>query len=281
MTTPSPDSFNPYASPAASTIDEPAATTEDKAAEWRPRQFGIEEVFTKSWAIFKEQWLMACAAVLIVGAINFGIQLAQNIATQIVVAVAGEAIAVLVVVQIVLGIILAILQMWIQIGLVMVMFDVARGQQVNFGKLFDGGRYLLATILANLMLLLAYFGIVLLVTGIPCAIVAAISQDQEVTMLTFFVCLGFSVLIISVFALMISQFQYLIIDREMSAPDALSTSITIMRGNKLRLLLVGILFALIAIGAVIVGLLALCVGIIPAMICHFKRMELCWASSFI
>ena len=50
------DAGNPYAPTFTSPAIQPTGSS-----DWAPRQITYDEVFSKTWAIFKEQWLMTCA----------------------------------------------------------------------------------------------------------------------------------------------------------------------------------------------------------------------------
>jgi hypothetical protein len=60
--------------------------------------------------------------------------------------------------------------------------------------------------------------------------------------------------------------QILIVDRGLESVDSLRTSYEITNGNKLTLFVIGLLMGAVFLVAVIGGLLALCIGIFPAII---------------
>jgi predicted Zn finger-like uncharacterized protein len=254
------DAINPYAPSSA----QPEVNRQG-SSEWAPTQFNVEEVFSTTWAIFKVHWLLACAAVLIVGAANFGMQMIQNVLTQVA-AQAGNDVWIVILAQIGLGIGFGLLQMWLQIGQIMVMFDIARGREVSLGKLFAGAPYLLQWVLAWLMVMMIVGAVGAALVGIPAGVVFLVTQDPNAVGITAII--GGLVAAIPVFVLMLmfSQAYLLIVDRGLDAVASLHTSYEITNGNKLNILVIGILLGLIGFGVAIVGLLALCVGIIPAMI---------------
>lgn len=253
------DHSNPYA---------PSATRPDVnrqgSTQWAPTRLNVEDVFSASWAIFKVHWLMACVAILVVQAANFGASMLQNVLMAGLEAVNDPAIGVPGFILIVIA--SALFQMWVQIGQVMVMFDIARNREINLGKLFTGAPYLLNMVLASLMVAVIVGAIAAVMVGIPTAAVALSTQDGDAiagtAMISFFV----AMVPIGVVSLMLSQVQMLIIDRGLGPVEALHTSYEITNGNKLSLFVIGIFMFLIFVGVGIVGFLALCIGIIPAMI---------------
>lgn len=97
---------------------------------------------------------MACVAIVIVGAFNFGLGFVQNIIVQVLAASNAEQ-AIVFVVQFTLSVLGWIVQIWLTIGQTMVMLDIARGREVNLGKIFGGAPLLLKTILAIVIISLA------------------------------------------------------------------------------------------------------------------------------
>jgi predicted Zn finger-like uncharacterized protein len=254
------DTSNPYAPTFSSAPIQP-----QRSSDWAPRQIAYDEVFSKAWAIFKEQWLMACAAILIVGGVNFGLGVIQSILTQLV-AAAGDEPAIVFGSQFVIGAGRWLLQIWLQIGQTIVLLDIARGREVKLGKIFGGGPLLLKTILAVIMVSLAIGAIAMVLVGIPAAVGLAITQEPGGAMIGAVVGLLIAIFPIFVVSLMFSQVQILIVDRGLESVDSLRTSYDITNGNKLTLFVIGLLMGAVFLVAVIAGLLALCVGIIPAMI---------------
>ena len=124
------------------------------------------------------------------------------------------------------------------------MLKTARGESAGLGDLFSGGRFLPAALLARLIYFIAIF-------------------------------LGFLMLIVPaiILALMFSPYLYLIIDRGQGTLDALRMSRTLTFGNKTNLFVL----ALSTVGVGLLGVLACCVGIWPAM----GFVALMWAVAYL
>ncbi|HEX5444524.1 MAG TPA: hypothetical protein VFW87_11865, partial [Pirellulales bacterium] len=90
------------------------------------------------------------------------------------------------------------------VGLIMFMLRIARGEEVEYGALFSGGRYFVYAFAIQILTMLAVF-------------------------------VGFILLIIPmfIFGLMLSQAQFMLIDQQTGIIDSLRLSIAAMRGNKL------------------------------------------------
>ena len=250
---------NPY----APTYSEPEQEIEQ--GEFGPRRINLDEVFSKSWLIFKKHWVMACVAVLIVGAINFACNMVQNLVVNGLAAFVQEP-TVTFGAQALMTIVFYVLQIWLTLGQTMVMLDIARGRPVNLSKLFAAGPYLLNGIVATVIFSLILAAIAAVLVGIPAGIGFAVNQKPEGAMFGALGGLLLAAVPLIVASLAMSQYQALIVDRKLSGVDSLRVSYEVTQGNKFTLFLIGIVLSVIGFIAAIVGLLLLCIGIIPAMI---------------
>ncbi len=250
---------NPY----APTYSEPDQQIEQ--GEFRPRRITLDEVLSKSWLIFKKHWVMACVAVLIVGAINFACNMVQNLVVNGLATFVQEP-AVTFGAQALMTIVFYVLQIWLTLGQTMVMLDIARGRPVNLSKLFAAGPYLLNGIVATVIFSLILAAIAAVLIGIPAGIGFAVNQKPEGAIFGVVGGVILAAVPLIVASLAMSQYQALIVDRKLGGIDSLRVSYEITQGNKFTLFLIGIVLSVIAFIAAIVGLLMLCVGIIPAMI---------------
>ncbi|MGH7327666.1 MAG: hypothetical protein ACREJX_04890, partial [Polyangiaceae bacterium] len=118
-----------------------------------------------------------------------------------------------------------------QTGLIRLALSAARGQEPNFGDLFSGGGRFLAMLGGLLLIYIAFFFSLLL-------------------------------LVIPAFIVMpgLALTTYFIADSNMGPISAMQASWNAMNGSKMKLFLFGLVAFLIAI----VGLIACCIGIIPA-----------------
>ena len=122
-----------------------------------------------------------------------------------------------------------VVSMYLNAGNTLLLLDVARGRQTDLSRLFQGGPIFVSFLLATI--------VVSLIVG-----------------------LGFVLLIIPgvILALMFNFAPLIAVDRNAGVGDALSLSKEITTGNKWTLLLL----CLVAFGIMILGFLALCVGIL-------------------
>ena len=256
------DTANPYAAP--STVSDPTVN-QKIVSEWSPRQTSVSEVFSKSWAVFKEQWLMICGLVVTVGVINFVLNVVLKVVTESLTPLI-DVPALPVLIDTGVFFITFAIQIWLGIGQTLVLLDLARNRAAHFNKLFAGGPYLVNAILAMLMIGFIFAVIGLLLVGIPVALVGLTMQNYESVVIATLVSGGIAIFPLIVLGLKFSQFQILIIDRNLGPLESLKTSSQITNGNKLTIILIGCLLSVISFGAAILGLLALCIGIIPAII---------------
>jgi len=202
---PPPAAENPYQSP----LDykaRPFAPPIPPPGTFAPTRIEFGDVFGRTFRIFGRQWaqcLLAFLVVLGLSLVAIGVACGLGILGA---AVGGD--RVLAVVLLVFAIGLAMLFItWLAIGQRLFFLKLARGDEPTLGELFRGGPFFLTTILAGLLFALAYLG------GLALLIVPGI-----------------------IFALMFSQFNYLIIDRNADAIESLTISKQITYGNKAMLL---------------------------------------------
>jgi uncharacterized membrane protein len=250
----SPDDPNPYAPPQAKQEWEPAATATSVPVS-------IGDVLERTWEIYRDR-MGLCIGVFITYGILFGGGLVILGIVEQAVGDPMDPVPPLVAVGWMLVFFLFVL--WITLGLMRVMLDIARGREVSTGGLFQGARFLLPTIIAHLLFALA----VMLMAGVAAFLAAfmtgmmigAVRARPAVGVLV--VLMGVTVaaayIAVFIFSLRLSQFLYLIIDRDVGALDALQISFRITRGH------VGMLFVLTILAGLInfCGMMACGVGML-------------------
>ena len=219
------DSGNPYQSPS------PFAMIGAAQGPIAPGTLDFSDIFSRTWTLFTMDWGMCLAAAVIVWALNFAVNM-----------VAGFVPIVGAIVSLLFGV-------WIQIGLAMFFLKKARGQTVEIGEVFKGGPYFGTTLVAMLLLgaiILAVF----LVCLRPAGIAAFASEDAGIGLAV----LGAIVAMTLTWyvTLVVSQFRYLIIDRNAGIVESLQISRAMMEGNKLTLFLIQLVSGMITAVAVIV-----------------------------
>lgn len=216
---------NPYASPS---LPVGSAVAVSSGGEILPTRIDVGDVFSRAWTIFKDQMGLCIGIAVVAWLINFGVQMAIQMLVNIAASIArDEAIAVSL--AIVGGVVNAGVNLWITTGQLHVFLRIARGERPAFTELFSGGRWFLPVLGAYILVLLAV-GVGLLLLIVPGVIVA----------------------------LMLSQFMFLIIDRNLGVIESLKTSMAITAGNKLSLFVV----VLAVFGLSIVAMIPCCLGFI-------------------
>ena len=234
---PSPDSGNPYQSPGEYSPFRSGFTP----GEIRPSTLDLGEAFARAWEIFKVQWGMCVAATLIVQALGF---------------VVGMALGLL---PIVGPIVNTLFSVWLGIGQAIFFLNVARGQQPQIEDLFTGWPRFWKILGASLLVGLIVVGITL-VCVVPLTMIGfMVGRDAA----PFFAVLGgvIAVIPVMVVSLSLSQFYYLIIDRDFDIIESLKMSRSLMEGNKATLLLIYLTFIPITIVAVLPCFLGLLVAV--------------------
>ena len=196
-----------------------------------PTTLDIGDVFSRTWTIFKPNWTSCLIVFIVVWLMNFAMNMASGV-----IPIVGPLAAFL-------------FQTWIGIGQALFFLKKARGQDVAVGEIFAGGPYFLKILPALLLVALIVIGIVAVCVLPPMLVGMMISRDA-MQILVLMGCVAAVAAVVYVM-LMLSQFYYLILDRNVDVIDSLKTSKELMEGNKLTLLGIGLLFFVIMLVALI------------------------------
>ena len=176
----------------------------------QPGTLDLGDIFSRTWAIFKSQFGMCILVGLVFVLAVFGIYFVIAMVTLGVTLVTrSQEIGTL---FNVLGRIVGqVVQIYLQMGLMRIFLKVARGQDFSVGEMFAGGPLLLPFLGASILVGLA------VVAGFICCIVPGV-----------------------IVALMFSQVQYLVLDRQTPVFDSFGVSRKLMVGNKATLFVIGL-----------------------------------------
>ncbi len=212
---------NPFQSPQTSTMAAPSPA-EGNPFDIQPGTLDFGDIFSRTWTIFKSQLGMCVLVVLVFVLVLIGFRVGFFIFMMIATAITGsEAVGVLVNV---LGVIVtSIVQIYLQMGLMRIFLKIARGQDFSVGELFSGGPLFLPFLGASILVGLA------VAAGTICCIVPGV-----------------------IVALMFSQVQYLVLDRQVPVFDSFGVSRKLMVGNKVTLFVIGL------VATVLVWIVTLC-----------------------
>ena len=223
------DPENPYAAPGEHAPAGPSYVPAPGA--FTPTIIDLNDIFSRTWAIFKEQWGMCLAVVVIVFVINFGVNMVVSLVCQGIGAAAGEE-AILIAASLFGNVVTTVFSIWIGIGQSLYFLKVARGQTAEISDIFAGGPWFFSILVASILV-----GLIVMVGFVLCIVPGVI------------------------FALMFSQFYYLILDRNVGVMDSLNISKEIMTGNKLTLFLIW----LVGIALFVLGCLPCCLGLLAVV----------------
>jgi uncharacterized membrane protein len=246
-------SDNPYQAPSAAMA--PPQPAGAGVYPLVPTKMDLGDVLNRTWEIFKSQLGMLILVIFAVGAINWGVGMISNVVVQAI-AASGAEQAVVFTVQGILQIAASVFQIWLGLGQLRFMLKIGRGQAAEFTDIFTGGPYLLPAIGASILLGLLILGMMIPFAAPP-IITYAVSQDPNATAIVGIVTGVIFVPLFLFVVISISQFQALIVDRNMGAMESLRTSWEITAGNRLMLFVLGlVLFVVNLLGclACIVGL---------------------------
>ena len=248
------DEMNPYAPPRTDVRAEifPVA---DGGLSSIP--FTIGDVLSRSWEIYKDRMGLCMGVVIGCYGLNVMVQLIYQAAMAAApMARNPQLVAAFLGIFGTLGI--WVFQMWTNIGQILVLFDIARGREGNFGDVFSGGYFLLRVVVGFFLLGLLTVGIIA-VGAIPGGLIwAAVGRDSPIGPVALALGIAAAGIVLVYLAMRISQFMYLIIDRDEGVVDSLRTSIELTRGHAGLIFVLYLLSMAINIG----GLFACGIGLI-------------------
>jgi hypothetical protein len=248
------DQENPYAAPRADVGPEKFAY----GAYPIPPEIG--PILTRTWEIYKDQVPMCVGVWLACVALNFGVQMGIQLLEQAAGQAVGQSLVlVLTILALTLGVI--VFQVWINIGLGLFMIGLGRGDVTPFETIFNGGRYLLPVILASILFFLIVLGVIgacLIPGGLALAALGTNSNVGWGVLIVFGIVAVVAYVLV---AIRLSQFYYLILDRNLGVLDSLRVSIQITKGNELTIFVI----YLLTVPITFLGLLICLVGVIFAV----------------
>ena len=242
---------NPYAAP-----ESEIGPGDQAGYGLSPTPFTVGDVMSRTWQIYKRRMWICIGVVIFCLAINMAGQFALGILERTVKPNTDPQTFNAIVMIVVIG--LMPFQFWIGIGQTLFLLRVARGQNASFGDVFRGGPYILPVIVSSLAFGLVLGGVVALGL-IPGMVATAVTGGNP---MVGPLVLGLGLLIAGVvgiiLALRLSQYYYLVIDRDAGIMESLRLSLEVTRGNAGNIGAIGFATGLINLA----GLLACGVGLL-------------------
>jgi len=216
----------------------------------------LGQIISQSWEIYKVHWGMSILAYFIMAMLGWGFGMVSGMITQPIIMMSPEPVVVFGV-QVASFVVQQIFGVWQSLCLALFYLQVVRGRGADLAVLFQGHRYLLQGAVAWLVFLLTMFAVLVVLVGIPAGITWLVTQNGEVAALVAVVGGVISLVPIIYISLAWSQMYYLIVDRNASALESLTTSHQITRGKKGTLFLIYFVLGVIGMS----GIIALCIGV--------------------
>ena len=235
-----PASLNPYAAPAGGY----AYQSTPFSASVGPITnvvVPLEAILGHAWRVWQAHLGLLVGTTVIVFAITYAIALPLGFVQGALEQDAPEAAAA---VAIVGNLLSNLVQMFLGIGQAIISLKIARGLPATVGDLFSGGSRFLPVLGGSLLA-----GIALVIGFMLCVV-------PGILLLIWF-----------------WPFYYLVVDEKASVTESFGTASMITEGNRLTT----IVLWLVSIGAMILGFLALCVGVIFAA----PFVSLLWATGYL
>lgn len=244
--------INPYAPP---DVDFSRGPVKKPGAGTGPAEpFSASLVIGRTWEIYKARLGIVLSVVLGAIGVNWvyqyiGTEMERTVDLESTMGILGQ------IAFLTAG---TVLQIWLTCGQTIALLKVAKGEHAIFGDLFQGGPYFLRYLGATLIYLLG-FGAILGVCLAPAGLIhlANGGEGMLATMVALVVGGLFSVVFLIYYSVRLSQYPYVVIDRDAGAWEAIRESIELTRSDVFEL--TGLMF----IGGVIAmsGILACGVGV--------------------
>ena len=164
--------------------------------------------------------------------------------------------------KVVINLVSLVVQVWLGIGMNRGLLKIARNEPVSFDVIFTGGRSLLTTIRAGIVVFLIIAApVFILGMGLVALFLLMQRTESLIPLLLFVGGSGLGAVLLLYLSARLMQFYYLVIDRNVGVLESIQWSWQLTRDRVSTIILV----YLVQICVFIAGLLACCVGLIFAM----------------
>jgi hypothetical protein len=250
------DRENPYAPPQSTLLPQ----ARDWSAAGVP--FTVGDVFERSWSIFKTRFWTCLSVVWGVVGINWAISFGMNVLLTGLTEIArDETVYRLLYVLTLFGAI--VLQIWVAwIGQTIALLKIVRGEPVAFEDVFKGGRMVLTTILASIVMLALIAVPILIAVGAITAGLVMMQNQSGLGAVLLFLVVSVPIGVVVVFlTVRLYMYYYMVIDRDAGVFESFRQS---WQCTKYQASTITLVFCL-ELAILLAGFLALCVGLIFAI----------------
>jgi hypothetical protein len=214
----------------------------------------FSDVLSRTWSIFQKQWAMCLVVLLMVMAISFAVSIMVMFSSAMFAAVARNR-DVFPVINTLGNLASMVLGIWLGIGQNLFFLKIARGQPAEISIVFSGWPYfwriLGATILVGLIVFTVAAVCILPMLLVTVGVIGAHGHQTPAGIALLVVGAMAAAVAYAYVMLMLSQFSYLILDRDVGVIESLTLSAQLMRGNKLTLFLIWLVTTLVSIPLVL------------------------------
>jgi hypothetical protein len=242
---------SPPTAPSGSPTPAPASAA---VAAQGPIQFNdIQEIFTRTWELFKQKWktclasscIIAWVVVILLAAILL-------ISPMFWLSYMLDSFIIATILRLFLNLIFSVCVAWFAIGLTRFYLALARGQEPDLGVLFSGGPQYLQLVILNLIYACGSL-VISFIFELPGRLLG-LASPWFGGFIQGLGSLAASILLV-ILSLMFSQAFFLIVDRNLEIIDSLKTSVNLTNGSKFSLFIISIIMGVIvAVSAIPCGL---------------------------
>lgn len=233
------DDFDPYAPPQTDVTASKKTGNFGSAAN-----FTLSDVLSRSWQIMRSRMGLTIAMVVVYFVLaNLMNAIAGSINNQVV--------------KLLLTLANLVLSVFFQVGLFTYLLNLASGREAGFKDLFSGGPLILPVFFASLV-----FGLVIFGALIPAGILAIVLPPIGII-----VALVYGVIAYIYIFTRLSQFYYLLIDREVGIIESLKLSSQLMKGREIQFLGLTLMLGLLNFAGALAFLVGLLITVPLSLLC--------------
>ena len=233
------DDFDPYAPPQTD------VTTAKKTGSFgNANNFSVGDVLSRSWQILRSKMGLTIAVVLIYFIL-------ANVLNGVAGGVDNQGVKLLLTLaNVVLGV-------FLQVGMFTYLLNLASGREATLQDLFSGGSLIIPVFFASLL-----FGLVMFGALIPAGILAIVVPPIGIILAFIYGIIAYLYIITR-----LSQFYYLLIDREVGIVESLKLSSQLMKGREVQFLGLTLMLGLVNIAGALAFLVGLLITVPLSLLC--------------
>lgn len=224
-----------------------------------PTRIDFGDIFSRTWTILKNQYGMTLGIFVVAWLVQMAVGFVLGFGNAILEAARVEP-SMLVAYSFLTNMGNSLFNIWVSIGAALCYLRICRGQPTSVGEVFSGGPYFLRILGASILFGLIIMGVVMVsfLPGMAIGwLVAAAAEGSTRIAMGLVVGSLIAIIPVSLAALGLSQFYYLLLDQNVGITESFSLSWKITSGNRLMLLAI---WTVASVAGILITLLTCLLG---------------------